>query len=148
MIRKFQRGDLERVMEIWLDANSGAHSFIPRQYWEGQAAAVKTLLPQAEVFVFQDESGAVQGFIGLVGEHIEGIFVREPLRSGGIGKQLLDRAKAARDRLTLNVYRKNERAAAFYRREGFRVQGGGVDEETGEMECRMCWERQIDGKKR
>lgn len=139
MIRAFQTGDLERVAEIWLEANAQAHNFIPRRYWEGQLEAVRTLLPQAELYVWQD--GAIQGFIGLDGEHIEGIFVWPAAQSRGIGKALLDRAKAAHGRLTLNVYRNNDRAAAFYRREGFQIRGESVDESTGEAECRMVWER-------
>ena len=138
MIRAFQTGDLERVAEIWLEANAQAHNFIPRRYWEGQLEAVRNLLPQAELYVWQE--GAIQGFIGLDGEHIEGIFVWPAAQSRGIGKALLDRAKAAHSCLTLHVYRKNDRAAAFYRREGFRVRSEGVDGNTGELECRMAWE--------
>lgn len=140
MMRAFQTGDLERAAEIWLKANVQAHNFIPRQYWEGQLETVRTLLPQAELYVWQDGDSKVQGFIGLSGEHIEGIFVWPPAQSQGIGRALLDRAKAAHDRLTLNVYRKNNQAAAFYRREGFRVRSEGVDGNTGELECRMAWE--------
>lgn len=140
MIRVFQTDDLEQVVEIWLEANVQAHNFIPRRYWKGQLEVVRTLLPQAELYVWQDGDGAVQGFIGLGGEHIEGIFIWPAAQSRGIGKALLDRAKAAHGRLTLHVYRKNQRAAAFYRREGFRVQGEGVDENTGETEYRMVWE--------
>lgn len=140
MVREFQRGDLERVSEIWLAANLQAHGFIPRAYWEGQLETVRALLPQAELHVWQAESGEIQGFIGLSGEHIEGLFVWPPVQGRGIGKALLDRAKDAHRRLTLNVYRKNERAAAFYRREGFRAVREGVDEPTGEAECQMVWE--------
>lgn len=127
-------------MEIWLAANIQAHDFIPRQYWEGQLETVRALLPQAEVYVCQDGAGVLQGFVGLNGGHIEGIFVWPDAQSRGLGKALLDRAKAARGRLTLNVYRKNERAAAFYRREGFRAGCAGMDENTGEAEYRMVWE--------
>lgn len=140
MVREFQIADLERVAEIWLEANVQAHDFIPRQYWEGQLEMVRTLLPQAELYVWRDGDGAVQGFIGLGGEHIEGIFVWPAAQSQGVGRALLDRAKEAHGRLTLNVYRKNDRAAAFYLREGFRVQSESVDENTGERECRMVWE--------
>lgn len=143
MIREFQSGDLERVAEIWLEANLQAHSFIPRQYWQGRLEAVRTLLPQAELYVWQDRDGAVQGFIGLGGEHIEGIFVWPAAQSRGIGKALLDRAKAAHGRLTLHVYRKNDRAAAFYRREGFQAAGEGIDENTGELEYRMVWRADV-----
>lgn len=141
MVRKFQTGDLDRVSEIWLEANLQAHNFIPGQYWEGQLEAVRTLLPRAELYVWQDGDGAAQGFIGLNGEHIEGLFVRPPAQSRGIGRALLDRAKDTHSRLTLNVYRKNDRAAAFYRREGFRIEREGVDGSTGEPEYTMVWER-------
>ena len=140
MIREFQKGDLERVAEIWLAANTQAHGFISRAYWEGRLETVRGLLLQAELYVWQAESGALQGFIGLSGEHIEGLFVWPPAQGRGIGKALLDRAKNSRRRLTLNVYRKNERAAAFYRREGFQVRGEGVDGNTGEPEYTMVWE--------
>lgn len=140
MIREFQTGDLERVAEIWLAANTQAHGFISRAYWEGRLETVRGLLLQAELYVWQAESGALQGFIGLSGEHIEGLFVWPPAQGRGIGKALLDRAREAHGRLTLNVYRKNERAAAFYRREGFRTVGQGLDEATGEAEDLMTWE--------
>lgn len=140
MVREFQRDDLERAAEIWLEANLQAHGFIPRAYWEEQLETVRDLLPQAELYVWQD-GGAIQGFIGLNGDHVEGLFVRPPLQGRGIGKALLDRARDAHGRLTLNVYRKNERAAAFYAREGFQVRGEGVDGNTGEPEYTMVWER-------
>lgn len=140
MVRKFQTTDLDRVLEIWLEANLQGHDFIPAPYWEGQLETVRTLLPQAELYVWQDGDGDVLGFIGLNGEHIEGLFVLPAAQSRGIGKALLDRAKGARSRLTLCVYRKNPRAAALYRREGFRVCGEGVDRRTGEGELTMVWE--------
>lgn len=32
MIRKLQKADTERVMEIWLNGNADAHPFIPKDY--------------------------------------------------------------------------------------------------------------------
>lgn len=141
MVRTFQKSDLDRVLEIWLAANVQAHDFIPKAYWEGQLETVRSLLPQAELTVWQAESGEVQGFIGLSGEHIEGLFVWPPVQGRGIGKALLDRAKDAHRRLTLNVYRKNERAAAFYAREGFSATEEGLDAATGEEERLLSWAR-------
>ena len=63
---------------------------------------------------------------------LRGFFVREAAQSKGIGKQLLNSAKAARPHLSLRVYRKNTRAINFYQREGFVIQSEGVDEETHE----------------
>ena len=47
MIRPFQENDLFAVMQIWLDANIKAHSFIPQKYWTDNYAVVKDILPQA-----------------------------------------------------------------------------------------------------
>ena len=97
-------------------------------------------LARAEVWVFETEARAeISGFIGLLGDYIAGIFVRREARSGGVGRQLLDHVKTSRGQLRLQVYRKNLRAAAFYRREGFRVLEEGVDPETGEAELLMEW---------
>ena len=35
MIRAFQAGDLDSAMEIWLAANTQAHSFLAGEYWAG-----------------------------------------------------------------------------------------------------------------
>lgn len=140
MIRRFEEGDLEQVLAIWLDTNCRAHDFIPAAYWEGQREAVGEALPQAEVYIWE-EKGEVTGFLGLEGGYIAGIFVRYGEQGRGVGKKLLDRAKEGRDRLTLHVYQKNARAAAFYRREGFALLEEGTDGATGQPEYRMVWTR-------
>lgn len=142
MIRRLGEGDLEAVAAIWLDANREAHDFIPASYWLGHFEEVRTALAQAEVWVFEAEARAeISGFIGLQEDYIAGIFVRREARSGGVGRQLLDHVKAGRRQLRLQVYRKNSRAAGFYRREGFRVLEEGVDPGTGEAELLMEWRR-------
>lgn len=140
-IRALNRWDLSAVMGIWLETNISAHPFIPRTYWEGMYAPVEEALPQAEVYVAEDESGELLGFIGLDGGDIAGLFVSGNAQSQGIGGRLLDYAKGSRAGLRLHVYQKNTRAARFYRREGFSAQSEGVDEQTGEKEWVMVWHR-------
>lgn len=83
--------------------------------------------------------GEIQGFLGLSGNFIEGIFVSEKMWSHGIGKCLLDYVKAKKSELQLNVYRKNKRAIRFYEREGFETQSESVDESTDEKDYLMIW---------
>lgn len=64
----------------------------------------------------------------------------EEVRSQGIGKFLLDFLKAKKPELRLNVYLKNIKAIRFYEREGFRIQGEGLDEATGEKDYVMAWQ--------
>lgn len=141
MVRMMRERDLNPVMNLWLETNIKAHDFIPGRYWEAQRELVQKLLPKAEVLVWEDLDGGLKGFCGLSEEHLEGLFVAYGAQSRGIGRELLNAAKARRDRLTLQVYQKNIRAATFYRREGFTVQKEGVDERTGEAELWMLWER-------
>ena len=138
--KRITKTDIDTVSQIWLDANRDAHDFIPAEYWENNFLPVKKMLLQAEVYVYMDErKNRIEGFVGLDQEYIAGIFVRKEARSGGIGKALLDFVKEKKQELTLNVYRKNERAVRFYEREGFQIIDRTVDKSTDEKEYLMKW---------
>lgn len=139
MIRELQNADINSVTDLWLDTNLKAHDFIPSQYWKNNYDAVKEMLPQAEVYVYENDN-KIQGFVGLNDEYIEGVFVSDEMQSQGIGKLLLNFVKEKRTKLHLNVYQKNIRAINFYQREGFEIRGEGLDEATGEKDYEMIWQ--------
>ena len=139
MIRNLQKVDINRVADIWLKTNLKVHFFISEQYWTSNYELVKEMLPQAEVYVYEDDK-IIQGFVGVRNEYIEGIFVFDEMQSHGIGKILLDYIKDKKVRLQLNVYHKNVSAMSFYQREGFTIQCEMMDEFTGEKEYVMNWE--------
>ena len=140
MIRKLLNEDIDRVADIWLKTNLKAHYFISNQYWKSNYELVKEMMSQSEVYVFEADK-MIQGFVGLNDEYIEGIFVSDEMQSCGIGKFLLDYIKDKEERLQLNVYQKNARAISFYQREGFIIEGEGLDEATGEKEYTMLWKQ-------
>lgn len=140
MIREFQRDDINKVADIWLDTNIKSHYFISAQYWKSNFELVKKLLLQATVYVYEDKQ-EIQVFIGLSDEYIEGVFVSAEMQSQGIGKILLNYVKEKRNTLFLNVYQKNTRAISFYQREGFEIRCNGIDEATGERDYVMVWQR-------
>jgi len=137
MIRLFEFGDLDRIMEIWLEGNLTAHPFIKEEYWRQNFGTVRSALPKAEVYVYEEE-GQVQGFIGMDADYIAGLFVAEGHRGQGIGHQLVSAVKKKK-RLWLHVYGKNTGAVAFYRSEGFRIEDSMTEKETGEQEHRMVF---------
>ena len=142
MIREFTPADADRVMDIWLSGNLQAHAFVPFAYWYAQYDAVRQGILDAEVYVYADDrTGAVMAFIGLVGNYIAGLFVDEQARNQGIGKALLNAAKAHRSTLTLDVYQKNSRAVGFYEQAQFAIQSRGLDADTNEVEYHMIWRR-------
>lgn len=138
MVRELQEKDVDEVAKIWLDTNLKAHDFIPARYWTDNFEMVRQMLGQAEVYIYEEKK-EIQGFIGLQGDYIAGIFVRYGRQSGGIGKRLLDFVKRIKHELRLNVYQKNEKAVSFYRRENFSIQCEGIDNDTGEKEYVMIW---------
>lgn len=142
MVRKYRESDLSEVMEIWLDTNIKSHNFISKEYWENNYEMVYSILPEAEVYVYEaDTTKYIEGFIGMSGDYIEGLFVRGKAQSQGIGLKLLDYAKGIRATLQLSVYQKNVRAVQFYKRENFRIQSKKNDVNTGEDQIIMIWNR-------
>lgn len=142
MIRQYNERDVDEVMQIWLDTNIQAHYFIPSDYWRTNCDMVRELLPYAEIYVCEnDRTKQIDGFIGLNDNYVEGIFVKEPMQSQGIGKKLLNYAKKVKSSLKLSVYQKNEKAIKFYLREKFSLQSENVDDNTGEKEFVMLWKR-------
>lgn len=140
MIRKFEKNDIEVIMQIWKNENIKAHKFIPKKYWENNYNYVKEILPKAEIYVYLIKENIV-GFIGLNHNYIEGIFVDTNNQCNGIGTLLLNKAKETRNNLTLNVYKKNINAINFYKKNGFVIISDNIDKDTDEIEYTMVWKR-------
>ena len=130
MIRRFETRDLDEVMALWFHANIESHSFIEADYWKKNYDMVRKLIPEAEVFV-AEENEEIQGFIGLTDTYIAGIFVR--------ATELLRTVMNLNDQLQLNVYKKNMRAVVFYQHRGFKIVNQEIDGNTSEEEYTMEW---------
>ena len=140
MIRTYRESDLPVVMKIWLDTNIKAHSFISKEYWISNYEKVKKVMPNAELYVYEDDdTKLIDGFIGLTDSYIAGLFVKDIVQSKGIGKQLLDYVKRIKSSLCLSVYQENIRAVHFYQREQFQIQSENIDDNTDEKEFFMTW---------
>ena len=137
MIRKYQKEDIRSIMQIWLQGNIEAHSFVEKEYWVRNYSMVESQISQAEVFVYE-EKGKIKGFIGITNNYIAGIFVDKKYQSMGIGKKLLDYVKKYHSNLSLSVYKENKRAVNFYKREQFKIISE-EKEETGNIEYTMEW---------
>ena len=106
VIRQYDEYDIDALMKIWLDTNIQAHNFISSDYWRSNYDMVRKILPYAEIYVYQDDSAKqIIGFIGLNGNYIEGVFVKETMQSKGIVKfSLLNHLREK----SLMTMRKNE----------------------------------------
>lgn len=74
--KKASKSDIDRVADIWLNANLNAHYFISSQYWNDNFEPVKICCRRREVYVYEC-NGKIQGFIGINGGYIEGILFQK-----------------------------------------------------------------------
>ena len=91
-----------------------------------------------------EEGGAVQGFLAREGQFIHALYVAKGATGRGVGRALLDRAKAERPALSLRTFAANGAALRFYRRAGFRrvAAGDGRDNDEGLPDLRLDWRRE------
>lgn len=135
MIREFQSKDLDTVMNIWLEGNQQAHSFIDPQFFKQNYDIVKMLIPMSTVYV-QDLNG-VKGFIGVTENYISGLFVVPDYQGQGIGKALVEKAKQRHSELLVHVYKKNSSAINFFLSQQFEIINESINEESNEPELLM-----------
>ncbi len=142
MIRKFKEEDTVKVMTIWTKGNFKAHPFIEKDYWLENFNRVKEeYLYKSETYVYVEDE-EIKGFISLLDKsYIGALFVKTDCARQGIGKRLLNYVKEKYDKLTLNVYEKNVDATLFYVAMGFKNKKIQIDEDTGEKEYIMEWEK-------
>lgn len=143
MIRDFKNSDIDAIMQIWLEENIKAHSFISNGYWERNYDYVKSVLPNSEIYVYINNN-EIAGFIGLNHSYIEGVFVKSGNQHQGIGATLLNKAKEKTNELTLLVYKKNIQAINFYRKNEFKIIKESIESETRETEYTMMWRNGYD----
>lgn len=140
MIRKFEKNDINPVMQIWKNENIKAHKFISKEYWKNNNYYVKEILPNAEIYVYVLKENIV-GFIGINENYIEEIFIDTNNQCKGIGTSLLNKVKENRDNLTLSVYKKNINAINFYKKNDFIITSENIDKDTAEIEYTMTWNK-------
>lgn len=137
MIRAFEVSDMNDVLDIWLRASIEAHNFVGREFWKSKIEDMQeTYIPASDTYVFID-SEVIKGFFSLHGDTLAAMFVSPDFQGNGIGQQLMNKAKSLRTKLNLTVYKENLRSVVFYRKCGFVIIKGKVDEHTGHVEILM-----------
>lgn len=131
MIRRYRDDDLAELLEVWYQASLLAHPFLDEAFLSRERENIAaTYMPVAETWVFVRE-GRVVGFISLIGNEVGAIFVGPAVQGQGIGRALMDHARALRAWLELDVFEANRIGRRFYDRYGFTPVRAHVHEPTG-----------------
>ncbi|MEL6947704.1 MAG: GNAT family N-acetyltransferase, partial [Pseudomonadota bacterium] len=86
-----------------------------------------------------EDTGTIVGFCVRQDDNLTGLYVAREARGRGIGKALLDLAKANRDTITVWAYEQNPHARKFYRREGCVEISREVEEGTSLIDVEHRW---------
>ncbi|RXJ86386.1 N-acetyltransferase [Arcobacter sp. CECT 8985] len=141
MIRKANKQDINKIVDIWLEASIIAHNFISSSFWESQVQNMKDIyIPNSLTYVIEKDSEIV-GFYSLYKTTLAAIFIKSQYQSKGLGKKLIDDAKSKNDTLFLTVYKKNKKACNFYLSNGFNIIKEQIDSNTNQEELEMKFEK-------
>jgi len=131
VIRKYQPADCEDVLRVWEEATAVAHPFLSEEFLELERHNIPNVyLPNAETWVWVADEQVV-GFISLLGNEVGAIFVAPAFHRSGIGLALMDRARALRGALEVEVFERNLLGRAFYAKLGFELMHRKVHDQTG-----------------
>lgn len=113
---------IEQLLKVWESSVKATHLFLSVSEIED----IKKYVPQAlneipKLIIVENENQAPVGFMGIVEQHLEMLFISHEERGKGIGKELL---KYGIDKYSVNdlaVNEQNPLAKGFYEYMGFEV---------------------------
>ncbi len=91
--------------------------------------------------------GRVAGFLALNDDEVQSLYLAAEARGQGIGRRLLDHAKAQRPTLSLYAFQANHPACRFYERNGFVevARGDGSENDENLPDIKYVWTREEKG---
>jgi putative acetyltransferase len=123
-IRRGTPADVPRALEIWRSAVDATHGFLsPADRAEIDVMVAKQFLPNAELWLAQNDDGLVVGFLVMDGSAIDALFVDPLFHGRGFGTRLLDHALTLSPNATVDANEQATNALPFYLRHGFRIVG-------------------------
>lgn len=117
--------------------------WFPRLHTAAEDIAHASQMIEAGWVTVADLAGEIAGFIARNGHEVNALYIAASAKGAGVGRALIDHAKADAARLELWTHTANTSARRFYRRQGFfeitQSDGAGTDEELPAVQ--LVWER-------
>lgn len=137
MIRKYRPTDDDAIVDVWFQAASLAHPFVPQEFMESEKKNTREIyLPNTDTWVYLEQDEVV-GFIAMMGNEVGAIFLLPSFHGKGIGTKLMNHVAQFHEILEVEVFEKNSIGRAFYERYGFEFIKKHVHDATGEVLLRL-----------
>lgn len=123
---------IEQLLSVWESSVKATHLFLSENEIEG----IKKYVPQAlneipHLIIVENENQVPMGFMGIVEQHLEMLFISHEERGKGIGKELLQYGIEKYRVNDLAVNEQNPLAKGFYEHMGFKVYKRTENDEQG-----------------
>lgn len=119
-IRKCDKADYPALVNVWERSVRATHTFLTDEAInEIKAELAPCYFPNVDLHVITLD-GVISGFVGLVKDKIEMLFIDDDRRGRGLGTQLINHAVNLGARL-VDVNEQNPQAFEFYKSRGFHV---------------------------
>ena len=136
-IRPFEDRDLDAMLDCWEASSRLAHPFLSDEFIEQERRNIPEIyMPIAETWIAENNDEIV-GFVALIGSEVGAIFVHPQHHRQGAGWALMEKAKALRGDLEVEVFKENAIGRRFYDKYGFETISEKIHEPTGNAILRM-----------
>lgn len=121
-----------QLLSVWESSVKATHHFLT----ENEREHIKKYVPQAlneipHLIVAENENQVPVGFMGIVEQHLEMLFIAHKERGKGLGKALLEYGIENYSICDLAVNEQNPLAKGFYEHMGFKVYKRTENDEQG-----------------
>lgn len=113
---------IKQLLEVWESSVRATHLFLS----EDEIKNIKTYVPQAlkeipHLLIIENENQIPVGFMGIVDQHLEMLFIADTERGKGFGKDLIEYGIEKFSIHDVAVNEQNPLAKGFYEHMGFTV---------------------------
>ena len=117
------KDDFDEIIEVWDLSVRATHHFLEENYRQRIKILLPSILSVVTLFVIRADQGRISGFLGVLDEKIEMLFIHPDYRGKGIGKALTEFAINGLFKRKVDVNEQNEQALGFYKHMGFMQTG-------------------------
>lgn len=142
LVTDYRAEDLDALVRLWRESfEHGVGVADPHPLGEQVAYFEREVRPNHRVRVAR-EAGRIVGFVASNAESVGQLYVRVGHHRRGIGRHLLDLAKASSvGTLWLFTFSRNTGACGFYESQGFRVVQRGFESRWQLEDVKYAWAR-------
>lgn len=136
--------DVGQIIALHKQVYSGTYpDFTTEHTSEEDTSHFTEVVETQEVHVAKD-GGKVVGYIAFTDGEVSKLYLDPSVQGQGLGKTLLDIAKAKNDVLSLWTYQINKNAQRFYEKQGFVAveETDGETNEESKPDIRLEWHRE------